>query len=241
MRVCLGGILLLWLLDLRSDIDLFFPLLQLPLGLSRQSMLDMGLLMAVLFTFGIWLSLTGALIGIFVLTLFHLNPLLYSPALPFEIWLLCCLSIVGLESSRQSSVQTLLHRGAWALLATGYLITGLDKVLHSESWRSGTALFYILSGPLARFPELFAFFQSLPSSVQTGMSWSIPALEILFLPFCFFTRTRGLAWWCLTGVHVLILIVLWLPSVSIGMLLFHFYLIDSPVEFSSPKYKDLSK
>ena len=237
LRILLGIFIFGWMVDISFESKLFFTKALFEKSFSGLSQfysenlvfifLFLIFIINLFFIFGLYLRITGALLGLALISLFQINPMLYSPALPFEIWLVFAISLVGPRQNVSDSTKRILYHGAWILLAGGYFFAGLDKLIHSESWRDGSALGFILSGPLARWPQINVDFELLPKLVQKFFTWTVPTLEILFMPLSLFRNTRALSWWILVVLHIFILALLWLPSVSIGMLLFHFFLIDS--------------
>src|SRR5262249_50372108 len=93
--------------------------------------------------------------------LFGRNPLIANPGLPYVGWLLLAHPALpaapygswarrGLSDPGASwRMPDAIFGAAWILMALGYSYSGYTKLV-SPSWREGSALHYVLEGPLAR-------------------------------------------------------------------------------------------
>jgi hypothetical protein len=118
-----------------------------------------------------------------------------------------------------------LHVGAWAVLALGYLVSGIDK-LSSPSWVDGTALRLTMESPIAREWWGADALLALPDAAWALATWTVLGLELAFAPLCFLRTTRALAWTALATMHVLLLGLLDIAEVSAAMLIFHLLVFD---------------
>lgn len=163
--------------------------------------------------------------------LLNRNNLIINPSIHYIGWLLLACTLV--PSGEKWSfgkvkedwiIPPELLIGAWILCAIGYFLSGYDK-LFSASWVDGTALQKIITGSLGSYHagKLISYF---PPNLIKWLTWSIIALEMLFLPLVIFDRTRKWAWALTTALHLGILAFLSIPYIALGMLSLHLFLLD---------------
>jgi hypothetical protein len=113
----------------------------------------------------------------------------------------------------------------WLIMGVSYTASGLHK-LQCESWLNGDALYYVLSGPLARQDNLIvsSILQN-PGIIQL-MTWSSLFLEISFLFLGTFYRTRKLYWTMFMGFHAGILFTVNFSDLTLGMIMAHLFTFD---------------
>lgn len=166
--------------------------------------------------------------------LFDRNNLTANPGMPYVGWLLLVCAVVprgeplGLtrvEHERPWALPRMLYIGAWVLMAVGYTISGIDKWM-APSWRDGSAIVHLLENPLARDTYLRTWLLTWPDALHRVMTWSILAMEALFLPLALFRRTRLLAWGGMVLMHLGILCIVDFADLTIGMLMIHFFTLD---------------
>jgi len=114
---------------------------------------------------------------------------------------------------------------AWMLMAAGYSFSGWMK-LYSPSWIDGSALFHILSNPLARPGCARDFLLALPTSWLRFLTWGALAAELLFFPLSISQRSRMIAWCALASINFAILFVVNFADLTFGMLMIHFFTYD---------------
>lgn len=117
-----------------------------------------------------------------------------------------------------------LYYSAWFLMAAGYTISGLHK-LQCPSWRQGIALTHILEGLLSRHNFLSVFLVTHPFLLRL-LTWVALILEIGFLPFGVFHRTRKNYWFAMIAMHVGVISVINFTDLTIGVLMIHFFTFD---------------
>ncbi|AYV86671.1 MAG: hypothetical protein Sylvanvirus6_12 [Sylvanvirus sp.] len=125
-----------------------------------------------------------------------------------------------------SKVMSWIYYGTWILLAIGYTISGMHKLLHSPSWVSGDALKYIYESPLARDTFLVTWLLTLPRWMLQIATWGSLVLEISFLPLGLFKRTRKLYWFSFLALHVGVLATVSFSDLTIGVFLAHLFIFD---------------
>jgi len=175
--------------------------------------------------------------------LFDRNNFINNPGIPYIGWLLLCLAVIPLGekwSITKSKDETdwempkWLFIGAWALMAIGYTISGIDK-FQAPSWRDGSAIFHLLENPLARDWWLREFLLGMPDIIIKIKTWGSLALEILFLPLAIFSMTRKWVWLLMIFMHFGILMIVDFADLTLGMLMIHWFTFDSRWLSSKPK------
>lgn len=113
---------------------------------------------------------------------------------------------------------------SWLVLGASYLASGLDKWT-SPSWRAGDALGIALTIPVARewSPDLVS---ALPPIVLRLATWSALALECGCGVLCMVRAARPWIWLASMTMHLAVLALLRLESVSIAMLIFHAFQLE---------------
>ena len=189
---------------------------------------------SLLFTLGSWRRFTAVLMWYGLACLFNRNNLFWSPAFPLIGWLLLATLFVpsgeplSIRRYRNSSWQLpkALYIGAWAVLAACYSLSGLYKLL-SPSWLDGSALAQTLRWTWARdywYPDLLL---SAPEIMQQSATWITLVLELGFIFCVFFPKGRMFAWWAMTLTHLNILLLLDLTDLTLGVLMFHLFVLDT--------------
>jgi hypothetical protein len=165
--------------------------------------------------------------------LFDRNNLISNPGIPFIGWILLCFAVIPkgeplcLFTNKKSDWEfpKLLFIGAWAIMAIGYTISGFDK-FNSPSWRDGTAIIHLLNNPLARDWGLRTFLLSFHETILHIMTWGILFIEITFLPFAIWSKTRKWIWLLMILMHIGILLIVDFADLTIGMLMIHWLTYD---------------
>lgn len=193
------------------------------------------LLLSLAFTIGAWRRTTALLLWFGWAALFNRNNLIANPSLAYVgVTLLFCTLIppgepfsVSGQKRRPSEwyFPATVFWGAWLLMAAGYTVSGWIK-LASPSWMDGTAFHHLLTNPLARPGFARDVLLSLPTSVHAGLTWSALAMEILFLPLCFFRTGRLIAWTAMIAMHLGILVTVDFADLSFGMVMIHLFTFD---------------
>jgi hypothetical protein len=192
------------------------------------------LVCSVLFTLGIQRRIVSLLLWYGWVCLFDRNNLINNPGIPFIGWiLLCCAAIPkgeawALFTHKKSdwTFPALLFWGAWAIMAVGYTLSGVDK-FYAPSWYDGSAMTHLLNNPLARDWALRNALCSLPEAVLHGMTWAILCIEIAFLPLALWEKTRKWIWLITILMHLSILFIIDFADLTIGMLMIHAFTFDA--------------
>lgn len=163
------------------------------------------------------------------------NPSLINPAMPFVGWL--CLATVIVPQGEGWSVRQrradpgwtmppALFHSAWIVMAVAYSFSGLVK-LTSPAWVDGSALGLVLDTPFARDGWGNRTVAALPELVLHGMTWLTLIGEIAFAPLCLHRYGRILAWVVMAGMHVVLLLTMAFPELTMAMFLIHAFTFDA--------------
>lgn len=155
--------------------------------------------------------------------LWHRNVLTLNPTLPINGFLL--LASLALPRGRRfgTPIPADLARVLWIVAAVAYTTSGLSK-LTAPSWRSGEALGFILSGPLARDVPWVAPLLQAPIPLKV-LTLGTLALEIGFGFMALSRRLRPWALLAMTGLHLGILSTIAFAELTLGMLPLHLALV----------------
>ncbi len=121
----------------------------------------------------------------------------------------------------------LIFWGGWAVFAVSYTSSGIDKWFYSGQWRDGSALPWILGTPLARdwwLPGITQY--GLQGIAGNCATWFVIAGEFAAVPMSLFRLGRPLSWVIITLMHVGVLLLVRIPVVSAGMIVFHLFIFD---------------
>jgi predicted DCC family thiol-disulfide oxidoreductase YuxK len=166
--------------------------------------------------------------------LFNANNFISNPGLPYVGWMLLALALIpageawamGEEEDPHWSFPPILYKGAWFLLAVGYGVSGVGKLL-SPSWLDGTALYHLLTNPLSRDTPLREFMVGLPMWMLKLNTWGVLALEVLFPVFCLWRWGRAFAWFGMMALHFGILTLVDFADLTFGMLMIHLFVFEA--------------
>ena len=169
-----------------------------------------------------------------VMWLFNRNKLTDSPEYGFINWLIFVSIFIpsgeGCALDKEDpdwKFPPIFYWGGWIVLTVGYFAAGIKKYqLHDVTWINGTAMYYVLAKDNARWAWFGNFFDSIPLVLFYPLTWGGMYLEIFAPLFALFRKTR-IAWWIVsTLTHFLLLFFVNLAEVSLGMILFHLFLLD---------------
>lgn len=191
-------------------------------------------LLSLLFCFGLQRNFLAIILWYGWACLFNRNNLISNPGIPFIGWLLLVSALIprgepwSLSNYKNENwnLPKPLIIGAWLIMSISYSISGFDKLI-SSSWADGTAIHHLLSNPLARNTGLRELLLSLPLSIIQLMTWSILAIEVLFLPLALFRTTRKWIWFAMLLMHLGILILVDFADLTFGVLMIQFFTFDS--------------
>jgi len=156
--------------------------------------------------------------------LFNRNNLINNPSLAFVGWVLLAFACLPKEDDDWYMPQELFY-GAWFIMGASYSISGIHK-LGSPGWADGEAFRFLLENPLSRDYFLKDWLLLLPEWMIKLQTWGILALEIGFLPLCFFPLGRLVVWFLMVGMHLGILMVVNFPDLTLGVLVMHVFTFD---------------
>jgi len=156
----------------------------------------------------------------------------WSPAMPFICWLLLLFSFV--QSGEKLSFRA---REDWQLpkqykqiafftLALGYSVSGLFKLV-SPSWIDGHAIKDSINWIWSRDYAYTKFYLSLPDYLMNFVTWGSLLAELLFLPLSIFKFARPIMWLALSLMQINILLLLDIMDLTLGVLIFHFFVFDT--------------
>jgi hypothetical protein len=211
------------------------PLASLDSPRAVHSILFIGALCCIPLCLGRWRQFVAAAIWLIFFALFLRNNFTRHVALDYVGWmLLFCVAVPAGEGRSPWSATTTgratwkmpraLYVAAWAIAALGYSLSGWAK-LGNPLWLDGSALSFILTGPLARDWVVTQMATELPLLLQLS-TWGVLGAELLCLPMALWSRSRAVAWVALTGMHVGIALLLNLGEIPFALLLFHGLLFD---------------
>jgi hypothetical protein len=189
--------------------------------------------LAVLFALGIARHAAAALLWYGWACMFNRNVLISNPSIPYVGLLLVLVLLVPARESLRLGrghgeaafyMPAAVFWTAWALMAAGYTFSGIAK-LGSPSWVDGSALFHVLSSPLARNTPLTAFMVSQPMLLVLT-TWAVLLLEVLFVPLAMLPRTRSFVWAIMVALHLAIVVFVDFADLSAGMLMVHLFTLD---------------
>lgn len=195
-----------------------------------------------LFTIGILRRVVSLWLFYGWMCLLNRNPLISNPSIGYIGWLLLACALIPsgerlgfLQSEKDRKeyykkygrweVPSILYHGMWLILGISYTASGVHK-LQCPSWLNGTALYYVLSGPLAYQNNIIVeLFSSNANFIQVMTLGSL-VLELSALFFGTFSRTRCAYWVMFMGFHVGILMTISFADLTIGMLIPHLFTFD---------------
>jgi len=175
---------------------------------------------SILFACGIQRRISALYILYGWSTLLNRNILISNPGIPYVGWLIFCCFLIP----DNDVVPDIIFGSAWFLTTLGYTISGLHK-LQCPSWIDGTALQYVLSGPLSRNNMITQFLIQNPSLIKITTWFSLFA-EITFLPIGTFYHTRFLYWIIFLFIHIGILFTINFTDLTLGVLMIHFFIFE---------------
>lgn len=190
---------------------------------------------SIMFTFGYFRRIVSLWLFYGWISLLNRNPFISNPSLAYIGWiLLACTVIPKGESLRFLSkhneatkweMPDIIYYGKWIILGVSYMASGLHK-LQCETWLNGTALWYVLTGPLVRDNIIVDIILS--NEIYTKLlTWGSLFLEISFLLIGTFYRPRKTYWLMMMGFHIGILLTVNFADLTIGMIMPHLFTFDA--------------
>jgi hypothetical protein len=120
---------------------------------------------------------------------------------------------------------------SWFLMCLGYTVSGLHK-LQSPSWIDGSALYNVLTSPIARDNSFVDLLVASPEIVLKSHTWPSLVLEMSCLFLGCFYHMRKFYWFALFGLHLGILATINFTDLTLGVLMIQVFLFD-PQFFST--------
>ncbi len=199
-----------------------------------QALLVGAVCLSFLFAIGLWDRAAAGLLWYLGACFLGRNPLISNPALPYIGWLLLahtflpeapCGSLMARirgKSNEDWQMTPSIYLVAWIVMALGYTYSGAMKMT-SPSWWDGSALERILTNPLARPGYLRLCLLALPPVLLKGVTWGSLGLEIAFAPLALVRRARAWIWGCMLCLHLVLLLLISFPDLTVGMVLLHLF------------------
>lgn len=201
-----------------------------PLALALVSILA---IVATVFACGWWRAPAAVLLWYGWAALFHANPFVDNPSVPYIGFLLLAYALLPPGDAlvprerRRWRCPTGITVGAWAALSLGYLASAWHK-LGSPSWRDGTALEVALELPPYGGDHALAHAVSaLPGPVLAAATYAALAVEFLPLVTVWSARGRLVLWLATTAMQIAIGLLFELHELTLGMLLVHAFVFDT--------------
>lgn len=168
---------------------------------------------------------------------FNFNTLVINPASSVVGWLILFaalipsgepLSFVFKKKKLQEEWQ--LSQSAvfavWIFLGYTMSVSGIQKILSSDTWIEGSTLFRIVHDyPLTRLNFVTDFAKIIPASLLKILTWIFLLTEALFLPLIFFKQSRTWIWLLSAFMLVSSLMIIDFAPIPLGILLCHILLI----------------
>ena len=202
---------------------------------------------SLMFMMGNYRRISSVIIFYGWMSLLNRNPLITNPSLGYIGWILLACSLIpngerigffltpkqreAAEAEEKDSskfnwhVPDALYYGMWIIMGVSYTASGLHK-LQCQSWLDGSALYYVLSGPLARQDNIIVTIILRNPDLIKLMTWGSLFLEISFLFLGTFYRTRKLYWSLFMGFHIGILMTVNFSDLTLGMIIPHLFTFD---------------
>ncbi|HVY01637.1 MAG TPA: HTTM domain-containing protein, partial [Candidatus Nanoarchaeia archaeon] len=148
-----------------------------------------------------------------------------DPSIPFIYWLLIATIAIPDEKESKWKMPSQVYLSALIVLCIGYFMGGILKIF-SPSWANGSAMQIILGLPNTRFGFIENLSNIIPSWIFVIITFSVILIELFAPVFLIIKNTRKMWWILLTAMHILVLFCFTITQVSIGMLLYHLFLLD---------------
>lgn len=182
---------------------------------------------SILFGLNIWSRVSAMCLYLVWSSFLWQNLFISNPGMAYVGWLLLIMaSVPSLPKHAREAIPKRVFWAAWILMALGYTLSGIHK-LQCQSWRDGTALRWVLEGPLGRtnwITKLMLYMA--PDFILKIMTWMTLAGEVLFLPLGIFHHTRKWFWLFFVFVHLGILCTVRFADLTFGVLMIHLFTFD---------------
>lgn len=196
-----------------------------------------------LFTLGIMRRIVSLWLFYGWMCLVNRNPLISNPGIGYIGWLLLACALIppgerlGFlqnEAERKAyfkkygrwEVPDIIYFGTWIIIGISYTASGVHK-LQCESWLNGTALRYVLTGPLAYQNNLIVQIILSNDYLVKAMTYGSLFLELSALFLGTFNRLRPGYWLMFMGFHIGILLTVNFADLTLGMMIPHLFTFDA--------------
>jgi hypothetical protein len=164
--------------------------------------------------------------------LFNRNNLISNPGIPY-VGLLLTMSVLVPKGESFASAKrdpnwqmpAMVYWGAWFLLAAGYTYSGYCKLL-SPSWQDGSAIYRLLTNPLARPGPIREWLLGLPWYCLAALTWLTLVGELVSLPLLITRRGRLVNWAWMLAMHISVFMVVDFADLTLGMVMIHLFTFD---------------
>ena len=194
--------------------------------------LFLGALIALSLSFalGSWPRSSALLLWYGWACLFNRNPLLATPGLPYIGWLLliCCACKNPRANPQNNSHWRLpaeAYWGGFSLMVIGYTISGVHK-LSSPMWLEGKAVLNLIGDPISKPTFLANILVDLPWFLVSCLTYSVIAIELLFLPLCLIKALRLWVWLSALVIHIAILLTMGFIDLTASLIIIHLFTFD---------------
>ena len=198
---------------------------------------------SILFTVGIYRRLSSLWLFYGWMSLLNRNPLISNPSIGYIGWILLSCALIPKgekflffrkrkEETADSNnefweMPDIIYYGFWIILGVSYTASGLHKLsCDNNSWIDGTALYYVLTGPLARPNNLINELLVSNLFLIKLLTWGSLALELSYLFIGTFYRTRKYYWLASMAFHMGIICTVNFTDLTVGMIVAHLFSFD---------------
>jgi hypothetical protein len=131
----------------------------------------------------------------------------------------------GSKKSDRWKMPSTVYWGSWIVLGAGYTVSGYLKWI-SPSWIDGSTVGYVFATALTNNFLYFGTLLAMFPLIGKVMTWSAAFMQVTSAPAYLFPQLRKWSWIIMTFIHIFILVFFNLKQVSIGMLIFHAFVMD---------------
>jgi len=202
------------------------------------------ILCCLMFTFGIYRRISAFYLFYGWMCLLNRNPLISNPSIGYIGWILLACSVIPKgerlgflltdeERNKENrcinnlcwEMPDIIYYGSWIIVGLTYTASGIHK-LQCDTWIDGTALYYVLTSPIAYQNFIIKFVLSDVIYIKI-LSWGSLFLEISAVFLGTFYRTRKFYWLAFMGFHGGILATVNFVDLTFGMIMAHLFTFDA--------------
>lgn len=169
---------------------------------------------------------------------FNFNTLVINPASSVVGWLILYTALIpsgepfsfsfGKRNSQNKwELSPVAKYVVWIFLGYTMSVSGIQKILASDTWIEGSTLFRIIHDyPLTRINFFTDFAKIIPTGLLKITTWIFLLTEALFLPMIFFKMGRVLIWILSAFMLVSSMLIIDFAPIPTGILLCHILLFE---------------